>query len=82
MAPLDPRMRELDVRELAPADRHDRIHDVFESLVAGETLVVVNDHDPKPLFYEMREEVPAFDPEGYEVEQRAPDEFRARFPKR
>ena len=82
MAPLAPGMRELDVRELPPADRHDRIHDAFESLDAGETLVVVNDHDPKPLFYEMREEVPAFDPEGYEVEQRAPDEFRARFPKR
>jgi len=75
---LDPGMRELDVREMPPADRHDRIHNAFDGLEAGETLVVVNDHDPKPLFYEMREEVP----EGYEVERRADDEFRARFPKR
>jgi len=66
---------------MPPAERHDRIHDAFDRLEAGETLVV-NDHDPKPLFYETREEVPAFDAEGYEVERRADDEFRARFPKR
>lgn len=75
-------MRELDVREMAPADRHDRIHEAFDDPAAGETLVVVNDHEPRPLFYEMREEVPAFDPGGYEVERRAPDEFRAQFPER
>ena len=75
-------MLELDVRDLPPADRHARIHDAFDALDPGETLVVVNDHDPKPLFYEMREEVAAFDAEGYEVERCAPDEFRARFPKR
>jgi len=74
-------MRELDVREMPPADRHDRIHELFESLEAGETLVVVNDHDPKPLFYEMREEVPRSIPRATRWSG-ARDEFRARFPKR
>lgn len=47
----------------------------------GETLTIVNDHEPKPLYYEMAAEVPAFDEEGYEVRRDAPDEFVAKFPK-
>jgi len=47
----------------------------------GETLTIVNDHEPKPLYYEMAAEVPTFDEEAYEVRQDAPDEFVAEFPK-
>lgn len=72
----------LDVRDLPPADRHARIHDEFAALNAGETLTLVNDHKPDPLFYELRSEVEAFDPDGYTVERRGPDEFVATFPKR
>ncbi|WP_435093103.1 DUF2249 domain-containing protein [Halorubrum sp. N11] len=74
-------MPELDVREIPPVTRHDRIHDAFDEMDAGETLTIVNDHEPKPLFYEMAAEVPSFDEEGYEVRQNAPDEFVAAFPK-
>jgi len=42
----------------------------------GETLTIVNDHEPKPLYYEMAAEVPTDDEEAYEVRQDAPDEFR------
>ncbi|MFD1600035.1 DUF2249 domain-containing protein [Halobellus rarus] len=72
----------LDLREIPPADRHPKIHDAFESLDSGETLELVNDHEPKPLFYELQAEVPEFDAEAYEVEQRGPAEFVAHLPKK
>jgi uncharacterized protein (DUF2249 family) len=72
----------LDVRDLPPAQRHDRIHDAFEALDTGETLVVVNDHDPAPLYYEFEAEVDAFDGDAYGVREEAADRFVAEFPKR
>ncbi|KAB1190387.1 DUF2249 domain-containing protein [Haloferax sp. MBLA0076] len=72
----------LDVREIPPAERHPKIHAAFEELESGETLTILNDHDPKPLFYEMQAEVAAFDAENYAVERRSPTEFVATFPKR
>ena len=72
----------IDVRDVPPTDRHPKIHDAFAALDSGESLQLINDHDPKPLFYEMREEVDSFDAEGYAVEQRGPEEFVATFPKR
>ena len=72
----------LDLRDVPPADRHPKIHDAFESLESGETLELVNDHEPKPLFYEMQAEVDEFDADGYDVERRGPTEFVALFPKK
>lgn len=72
----------LDLRDVPPAERHPKIHDAFENLDSGETLELVNDHEPKPLYYEMQAEVDAFDAEGYEVERRGPAEFVAKLPKR
>lgn len=43
----------IDVRPIAPAQRHPLIFGTFEQLTAGETFVLVNDHDPKPLFYQF-----------------------------
>ncbi len=74
-------MTRLDIRDIQPVNRHPTIHDEFEALEPGETLTIVNDHEPKPLFYEFQAEVESFDADGYEVEQHAPDEFVARFPK-
>lgn len=74
-------MPKLDVREIPPVDRHTKIHDAFDGLDPGETLTIINDHEPKPLYYEMAAEVPSFDEERYEVRQDAPDEFVATFPK-
>jgi uncharacterized protein (DUF2249 family) len=72
----------LDVREIPPSDRHPKIHDAFDALESGETLTIINDHEPKPLFYEMQAEVEAFDEEAYDVERRGVDEFVAEFPKK
>ena len=74
-------MPTLDVREIPPVNRHTKIHETFDGLDPGETLTIVNDHEPKSLYYEMAAEVPEFDEEGYEVEQKAPQRFVARFPK-
>lgn len=74
-------MPTLDVREIPPVDRHTKIHNEFEEMDPGETLTIVNDHEPKPLYYEMEAEVSAFDADGYEVRQEATDKFVAEFPK-
>ena len=75
-------MTELDVRDIPPADRHPKIHHAFEALDPGETVTIINDHEPKPLFYEFQAEVDAFDADGYTVERVAPGKFVAEFPKR
>ena len=71
----------LDVRGIPPADRHPKIHATFDALDAGEALTIANDHDPKPLFYEMQAEKAAFDAENYAVDEVGPGEFVATFPK-
>jgi len=43
----------LDVRALAPRDRHARIFATFAALEPGGALRLVNDHDPKPLKYQF-----------------------------
>ncbi len=50
--------RTLDVRTLAPARRHGLIFETFGSLPEGEAFVLVNDHDPKPLYYQFAAEMP------------------------
>src|SRR3569833_3251799 len=50
--------KQLDVRAVAPRDRHPLIFSTFEALNPGESFVLVNDHDPKPLYYQFRAEQP------------------------
>jgi uncharacterized protein (DUF2249 family) len=47
---------DLDVRALAPALRHETIFDAFAALLPGTGFVLVNDHDPKPLRYQLEAE--------------------------
>ena len=49
-------LRELDVRPLAPAHRHETIFAEFHALAPGTSYVLVNDHDPKPLRYQFEAE--------------------------
>ncbi len=48
--------RELDVRPFPPAERHRLIFENYEQLKRGESFVLVNDHDPKPLYYQFAAE--------------------------
>lgn len=47
---------QLDVRSEPPARRHELIFDTYDSLSPGEGFVLVNDHDPKPLYYQFEAE--------------------------
>ena len=46
----------IDVRHIIPRERHPLIFSTFDHLGAGEALLLVNDHDPKPLFYQFQAE--------------------------
>lgn len=46
----------LDVRDMIPRERHSKIFDAFKALGPGESFVLVNDHEPKPLLYQFQNE--------------------------
>ncbi len=46
----------LDVRRLAPAQRHETIFATYAALEPGAGFILVNDHDPKPLRYQFEAE--------------------------
>jgi uncharacterized protein (DUF2249 family) len=46
----------LDVRTLIPAERHRLIFVTYGELQPGESFTLVNDHDPKPLYYQFEAE--------------------------
>jgi regulator of cell morphogenesis and NO signaling len=43
----------LFVPDLQPALKHPTIFRKFDALAEGESFVIVNDHDPKPLYYQL-----------------------------
>lgn len=48
----------VDVRTLIPAQRHAKIFELVNQLTPGGRFVLVNDHDPKPLYYQLEAEYP------------------------
>jgi uncharacterized protein (DUF2249 family) len=48
----------IDVRELPPAQRHQKIFQFVNELAVGGSFILVNDHDPKPLYYQTEAEYP------------------------
>jgi len=51
-------MNTVDVRTIIPRERHPLIFDTFDALAPGESFELVNDHDPKPLYYQLQAERP------------------------
>ena len=47
----------IDVRTIVPRERHPLIFDTFNALDAGDAFLLVNDHDPKPLYYQFKAEL-------------------------
>lgn len=45
-----------DVRPLPPAERHRLIFETWHGLRPGDSFVLLNDHDPKPLYYQFEAE--------------------------
>ena len=46
----------IDVRDLVPRDRHPRIFSTWEGLPDDGSILLVNDHDPVPLYYQFAAE--------------------------
>lgn len=69
----------LDVRELLPRERHPLIFAHLDALQVGETLRLVNDHDPKPLRYQLMAERP--DMFAWEPEEQGPEQWVIRIRK-
>lgn len=65
---------DLDVRTLPPAQRHEQIFAAVAALVPGEGFVLANDHDPKPLKYQLDAEQPG--EIGWEYLAEGPDVWR------
>ena len=67
---------ELDVTILEPRDKHPTIFSRFNELSNGESFVIYNDHDPKPLYFQMQAEIPnAFE---WEYLEDGPQVFRVK----
>jgi len=70
----------LDVRPLSPPERHPGIFNTFKGLAPGDSFVLVNDHDPRPLLYQFQNE---FDGEfEWWPLERGPEAWRVRIVKR
>lgn len=54
----DSELDRIDVRTVPPRDRHPMLFERFDALAPGEAYVLVNDHDPKPLYYQFMAERP------------------------
>lgn len=46
--------KHIDAREYLPKDKHRIIFETFESLEPGTKMELINDHNPKPLFYQFK----------------------------
>lgn len=51
-------MKVIDVRTILPMHRHSLIFQTFHDLAEGEGFELVNDHNPKPLYYQFAHEYP------------------------
>lgn len=70
----------VDVRTIAPRDRHSLIFDTFDNLAAGQSMVLVNDHEPRPLYYQFLHE--RADQFTWAYLQEGPLEWQARITRR
>lgn len=49
---------ELDIRTIPPARKHPTIHARLDTLASGDALTLLNDHDPRPLRFELEHDRP------------------------
>ena len=76
--PLQP--IDLDVRRIPPRGKHPTIFRTFDALASGQAMLLVNDHDPRPLRYQLMAERPeSFD---WSYEEEGPEVWRVRITRR
>lgn len=62
---------------IAPRFRHETIFGVLNALPEGYSALLLNDHDPKPLLYQLEAEKPGTF--RYEYVEQGPERFAVRF---
>jgi uncharacterized protein (DUF2249 family) len=71
---------ELDIRVIPPREKHPAIFSTFDGLAVGQAMVIINDHDPRPLRYQfMAEHHERFD---WQYEEQGPTVWRVRISRR
>jgi uncharacterized protein (DUF2249 family) len=70
----------VDVRVIPPRERHPMIFETFDHLRPGESFELVNDHEPKPLYYQFMHERP--DQFEWAYLESGPEVWRVRISKR
>jgi len=69
-------MNELNVTTIAPKDRHPMIFKTFDDLKTNDGFILINDHDPKPLYYSfLHEREGRF---GWEYLEQGPDVWKVK----
>lgn len=48
----------IDVRTIAPRERHPKIFGMLNALTPGESMLITSDHDPRPLHYQIETNYP------------------------
>ena len=66
----------IDVRTIVPRERHPLIFERLAQLSPGEALRLMNDHDPKPLYYQMEAE--SKEPFKWEYLEKGPADWKVR----
>ncbi|MEO7217112.1 MAG: DUF2249 domain-containing protein [Gemmatimonadaceae bacterium] len=70
----------LDARTIPPRDKHPTIFRTFDALTSGQSMMLVNDHDPRPLKYQLAAERP--DTFDWTYEESGPTVWRIRIDRR
>lgn len=69
-------VNELDLTPFSPTERHEMFYKAFADIGPGEAFEFTNDHDPKPLYYQMEAE--SSDPFRWEYIEKGPEEWKVR----
>lgn len=69
-------VNEMDIRPFPPAERHEMFYKAFADIKVGEAFEFINDHDPKPLYYQMEAE--SKEPFRWEYIESGPDAWKVR----
>jgi uncharacterized protein (DUF2249 family) len=72
-------MKELNVSTIVPKERHPLIFRTFDELEKGDSFILINDHDPKPLYYQfLHEKTGLF---AWEYIEEGPSEWKVKITK-
>jgi len=70
----------VDVRPLPAPVKHSTIFSTFDNLQPGENMLLVNDHEPRPLYYQFLIEMP--DRFEWEYLEQGPEVWQVRIGKK